>query len=130
MIRLRLTDDMCKSAGYNENEGKFKKEFFYTVQEVLPGFFYLNRRRPPYFQLSYTNNARYVDLVIYRSDIDFDNNIKNGDYLIEENLPIKVEEHKLKPYILQNYLLYFRQLGFNIEEKDLSLIRKKYEAKP
>lgn len=124
IIRLRLTDDICKSAGYNENQEKFKKEFFNTVKKVLPNFFYLNRRKPPYFQLSYTNNIRYIDLVVCCDDIDFDNGIKNNDYLIEENLPVKTEEHKLEPYILQYYLLYFRQLGFNIEEKDLSLIRK------
>lgn len=124
IIRLKLTNDICKSAGYSENKEKFKNEFFNTVKKVLPNFFYLNRRKPPYFQLSYTNNIRYVDLVIYCDNIDFDNGIKNNEYLIEENLPVKAEEHKLEHYILQYYLLYFRQLGFNIEEKDLCLVRK------
>lgn len=126
IIRLELTDDICKSAGYSVDKEKFKKEFFNMVRNVLPELsYYLNGRKSPYFRLLYIGNIRDVDLVVYCNDIDFDYDIKNNDYLLKKCSPIKTEEHKFKFYVLQNYLLYFRQLGFDIEEKNLSLIREK-----
>lgn len=126
IIRLQLTDDICKSAGYSVDKEKFKKEFFNMVRNVLPELsYFLKSGQSPYFQLSYIGNICYVDLVVYCNDIDFDYDIKHNDYLLKKCSPIKTEEHKFKFYVLQNYLLYFRQLGFDIEEKNLILIREK-----